>query len=147
MLVQNSCIIVPSLLKYQWKFCYQCTQLFSSRAQELIKPLQTEGPWQIYSDRVSSGVLSKDPHQENVVNHLQQVYNEVISFERPVSIKQNTSLFSFFRKPQPTRIIAPKGLYIYGSVGGGKTMLMDLFYDTVPVNICFLIININNIFY
>lgn len=29
----------------------------------------------------------------------------------------------------------PKGLYIYGDVGCGKTMLMDLFYETLPANI------------
>jgi protein AFG1 len=29
----------------------------------------------------------------------------------------------------------PKGLYMYGDVGSGKTMLMDLFYDTLPPSI------------
>ena len=29
----------------------------------------------------------------------------------------------------------PKGLYMYGDVGSGKTMLMDLFYDTLPAKI------------
>lgn len=29
----------------------------------------------------------------------------------------------------------PKGLYMYGDVGCGKTMLMDLFFDTLPPNI------------
>jgi len=29
----------------------------------------------------------------------------------------------------------PKGLYMFGDVGSGKTMLMDLFYETLPHNI------------
>lgn len=29
----------------------------------------------------------------------------------------------------------PEGLYMYGDVGCGKTMLMDLFYETLPPNI------------
>lgn len=33
--------------------------------------------------------------------------------------------------PEPPAPISPRGLYIHGSVGSGKTMLMDKFYDQV----------------
>lgn len=52
------------------------------------------------------------------------------------------SLFgSLFGGAKKKKVIAelpedlPKGLYMYGDVGSGKTMLMDLFYDTLPPSI------------
>ena len=47
-------------------------------------------------------------------------------------------LFSSAKKKGPSLEIPenlPKGLYMFGDVGSGKTMLMDLFYDTSPSNI------------
>ena len=45
----------------------------------------------------------------------------------------------FHRKPPKRRTQLPenlpKGLYMFGDVGSGKTMLMDMFYDTLPHNI------------
>lgn len=131
MFAQNTCFHVSSLVKYHWKRCYQCMKLFSSQAQDQVPG---DGPWSIYSQRVSNGVLTKDAYQETVVQNLQRVYNEVVAYERPVLHSPSAgTLFSFFKKPEPQKIVAPNGLYIFGSVGGGKTMLMDLFYETVPV--------------
>lgn len=132
MFQQNSCFHVSSLVKYHWKRCYQCMKFLSLQAAD--QPSSSEGPWSEYTRRVSNKELSKDSHQETVVQHLQQVYAEVKSFEHPPLQSQGTgSFFSLFKKSQPQKIIAPQGLYIYGSVGGGKTMLMDLFYDSVPI--------------
>lgn len=133
MFAHNSRFHVSSLVKYHWKQCNQCMKLLSSQAQEKIQT--NDGPWCVYSQKVSDGALSKDSHQENVVQHLQELYKQVSSYERPDTSSQSIrSLFNLFRKPQPQKIIAPQGLYIYGSVGGGKTMLMDLFYESVPVS-------------
>ena len=45
----------------------------------------------------------------------------------------------FHRQPAKQRTQLPpnlpKGLYMFGDVGSGKTMLMDMFYDTLPHNI------------
>ena len=50
-------------------------------------------------------------------------------------------LGSLFNRGKPkTRLTqipsnVPKGLYMFGDVGSGKTMLMDMFFDTLPHNI------------
>lgn len=124
---------ISSLLKCHWQISQRCIRVFSSQVKQ--QPLITEGPWQSYEEKISSGVLSRDSHQDKVVQQLQQIYQEVVSFERPSLQNQSSSLFSFLKKSQPQKIIAPKGLYIFGSVGGGKTMLMDLFYETLPVSL------------
>ena len=41
----------------------------------------------------------------------------------------NWVMKNIFRQSLTTKI--PKGVYLWGTVGGGKTMIMDLFYDTV----------------
>lgn len=72
-----------------------------------------------------------DEHQLKVVGELQKLYEISNNYNLP----ETSSLggwFSFARK-KPKVENEIKGLYIYGSVGGGKTMLMDLFFDCCKV--------------
>lgn len=133
MFTLSSSFRISAIIKHHWKRCNQRIELYSSQVQN--KPLNNEGPWQAYSQKVDDETLSKDEHQEQVMQQLQDIYQEIVAYERPAM--QSTgggSLFNFFKRKEPQKIIAPRGLYIYGSVGGGKTMLMDLFYESVPVN-------------
>lgn len=81
---------------------------------------------------------------EGIIQSLQHLHEELRHYESPPvvhptleSVKPAKSLFSWFGNGNKTAIreipsSLPRGLYLYGDVGSGKTMLMDLFYDTLP---------------
>lgn len=89
------------------------------------------GPLNILAERIESGDLKVDSHQEKVVMALQNLYDSIQTYTPTKPMSQG--LFSWLRKSSKDSSNdscgAPKGLYIHGSVGGGKTTLMDLFYD------------------
>jgi cell division protein ZapE len=75
-----------------------------------------------YAELADKRVLIADPAQLDAVALLDQVLDGLVA-EQPKGF-----LARLFDKPQPV-----KGLYLHGEVGRGKTMLMDLFYDAVPI--------------
>ncbi|KAL1924910.1 uncharacterized protein VTP21DRAFT_4564 [Calcarisporiella thermophila] len=96
-----------------------------------------EGPMAKYNGLVAAGVVNNDNHQRSIVKALQDLYNELKSYE-PSTAPTSSSLFNklsslFEKKSKKATNNAPRGLYIYGDVGTGKTMVMDLFYNTLPV--------------
>jgi len=89
------------------------------------------GPVSILKQKIARGELMNDTYQTKVAQTLQQIYQEVQDYN-----PQQLNLLEkwFYNK----RRDAPKGLYIYGAVGGGKTMLMDLFYNCCQVSLWLL---------
>lgn len=107
----------------------------------------SETPTSIYEKAVAAGELKPDPRQRKTIARLQTLHDELLAYaasgpepEQPQQAPASSSLFSFFgggQKPSapPARASkAPKGLYIYGGVGCGKTMMMDMFFDSVPAS-------------
>ncbi len=78
---------------------------------------------------VASGERKRDPAQFAIARRFDHLSAELLA-SRP-SRKTNALgwLFASRKKDQPP----VKGLYIHGGVGRGKTMLMDMFFDTVPI--------------
>lgn len=72
-----------------------------------------------------------DEHQQKVVEDLQKLYEHLKNYEPKSPTVGISKWFSFGEKKATEPDL--KGLYIYGSVGGGKTMLMDMFYDCCEV--------------
>ncbi|XP_076372725.1 AFG1-like ATPase isoform X2 [Tachypleus tridentatus] len=77
----------------------------------------------LYQHKVETGQLLPDEHQEKIVKCLQELNTKIKNYSPP---KQG-----FFQKFFGTgkQHMVPKGLYLYGTVGRGKTMLMDMFHD------------------
>jgi len=73
----------------------------------------------LYARLVSKGQLVRDPAQEAVLPEFERIRAGLVSVERGVW---------FRRAPEP-----PKGLYLWGGVGRGKSMLMDLFVQSLNV--------------
>lgn len=96
----------------------------------IVKEKQTYG-WQFvsliseYKNRVATGQLNDDPNQHLVLDQLDQL-GQALTTYKPAKLGY---LRGFF----PKRSSPPKGLYIYGGVGRGKSMLMDMFYEQTPI--------------
>lgn len=87
--------------------------------------------YQTYQNKVESGDLKPDPAQDHAAKALQRLHDEVMAaHDAP---KQN--LFQKLTGLGARDKDAPKGLYLWGGVGRGKTMLMDMFFAHLPDDI------------
>jgi cell division protein ZapE len=85
--------------------------------------LQHTAPLDHYRDLVHGGAALRDPHQLRAVEVLDRLWHELQDAGRPGLLRR-------IRREQSRPV---RGLYLWGSVGRGKTWLMDLFYDSLPV--------------
>jgi len=79
-----------------------------------------------YRRLLADGKIAPDSAQALAVEKLQILTNRLINYAPPA----RTDFFSFFTRHRGE---VPRGLYIFGAVGRGKTMLMDLFFSTAAV--------------
>jgi cell division protein ZapE len=78
-----------------------------------------------YNQLVDAGELRPDADQANAANRLNQLKNEL----EAVPARGSVLWRLMGRKVNP-----PKGVYLWGGVGRGKSMLMDLFFDHLSIN-------------
>ncbi|MBI1301731.1 MAG: cell division protein ZapE [Alphaproteobacteria bacterium] len=88
----------------------------------------TGTPLSQYNSLVKDGTLKADPVQKKAVQELERLYEEVTS-------QKESLVSSFFKRLKGEGGNNIKGVYLFGGVGRGKSMLMDLFFDTLPDDI------------
>jgi len=75
-----------------------------------------------YESLIAANELRPDPEQRAAAERLDQLQRD---FEQTRGIKSFKQLFSKGR--------TPRGAYLWGGVGRGKSMLMDLFHETLAI--------------
>jgi cell division protein ZapE len=93
--------------------------------------MSTDGPLAAYRQRIAAGEINPDDCQDSVVHTLQSLHESLRAGSR--SVNPLRRLFGLGAQ-RGDRSNSLKGLYIHGPPGRGKSMLMDLFYETAPVD-------------
>ncbi|CAA9320842.1 MAG: ATPase [uncultured Lysobacter sp.] len=83
----------------------------------------TSLPSAVYAAGVARGDWQRDPAQQPALRELDRLHGALLDPPRRGWLD---GLFG--RTP-----VAPTGLYLWGGVGRGKTFLIDLFYDNLPL--------------
>jgi cell division protein ZapE len=78
----------------------------------------------LYEQSLSRRGFLADPSQRRAVERLQRLYQEWSAYKK----RRNTALKRLLVKPP-----LPKGVYLWGPVGRGKSFLMDAFFRCVPL--------------
>ncbi|HEY7806427.1 MAG TPA: cell division protein ZapE [Croceibacterium sp.] len=76
-----------------------------------------------YEALIAGGELKPDPDQRIAAERLQRLQDELVAAREPGALAR------LFGREQ-ARV---RGVYLWGGVGRGKSMLMDLFHETLPI--------------
>ncbi len=90
------------------------------------------GPAALYRERSDGAIIRSDPAQQRAVTRLQQLH-EALSHYRPPARRGWLARIGLGERRKAADRPAPRGLYLWGPVGRGKSMLMDLFFSAAPV--------------
>jgi cell division protein ZapE len=96
------------------------------------------GPLPAWRAKVARGELAPDPSQEFAARNLQTLWQALRGYDPPVVARPAGGGLRerLFRRKTEVFIApagTPRGLYLVGEVGRGKSMLMDLFFASAEV--------------
>jgi cell division protein ZapE len=86
-------------------------------------------PMAVYRALRQRGLLQPDPAQQLAIERLQSLYRALLHYRPETGLRGWLARFGLAENGGSH---APVGLYLCGPVGRGKSMLMDLFFRSVP---------------
>ena len=84
-------------------------------------------PLELYEEALAGGELTRDPEQQQVVARLDDLQRRLL---RAGDAPAPGGWWSRLRRRKPAPV---RGLYIWGDTGRGKTWLVDLFHEALPL--------------
>jgi cell division protein ZapE len=93
----------------------------------ILDPGDAPGPLALYDEGCAAGAIRRDPAQARAIERLESLHRALRGYTPA------TRHSWLARLGLGGEIEAPKGLYLWGPVGRGKSMLMDLFFAAAPV--------------
>ncbi len=82
-----------------------------------------------YQALITNGEIKPDPRQEYAIGQLQGLEEALKSYAQQMGKSGWSKRLSFGGGRKP----APKGIYMWGGVGRGKSMLMEIFYNSTHI--------------
>jgi cell division protein ZapE len=82
---------------------------------------------------LDSGALAADPAQAGAIDRLQDLWERLRGYDPKPSSGESVRFLSRILRRRHAEEYVPTGLYLVGEVGRGKSMLMDLFFETAEV--------------
>ncbi|ESW26840.1 hypothetical protein PHAVU_003G152600 [Phaseolus vulgaris] len=119
------------------------TRALSTDAAKLtnrVTETSKAGPLVEYERRIANGELVEgDACQVDTLSELQRLYDDLVESADACQLDRNSekpvrSGWLWSRLLSHPSYSPVKGLYLFGGVGTGKTMLMDLFFEQLPSN-------------
>lgn len=89
---------------------------------------------QYYYQRIDAAGYDVDSAQLAIIAEFARI-DDAFTQTTLITNQRGDSFWRRWFKPDPPHPIAVKGLYLHGSVGRGKTFLMDLFCDKISVSV------------